>query len=68
MKLAKKNKTKIIAIVGKSNGYAAKNSDACIIIPNVSDKYITPLTEGFQAVLWHLLVSHSSLQKNKTKW
>ena len=68
MKLAKKNKTKIISIVGKSEGYAAKNSDACIIIPNVSDKYITPLTEGFQAVLWHLLVSHSSLQKNKTKW
>ena len=68
MKLAKKNKMKIISIVGKNDGYAAKNSDACIIIPNVSDKYITPLTEGFQAVLWHLLVSHSSLQKNKTKW
>ena len=68
MKLAKKNKTKIISIVGKSDGYAAKNSNACIIIPNVSDKYVTPLTEGFQAVLWHLLVSHSSLQKNKTKW
>ena len=68
MKLAKKNKSKIISIVGKNDGYAAKHSDACIIVPNISKKYTTPLTEGFQAVIWHLLVSHSSLQKNKTKW
>ncbi len=68
MKLAKKNKSMIISIVGKNDGYAARNSDACIIIPNVSKKYVTPLTEGFQSVIWHLLVSHSSLQKNKTKW
>ncbi len=68
MKLAKINKSKIISIVGKNDGYAAKHSDTCIIIPNVSKKYLTPLTEGFQAVIWHLLVSHSLLQKNKTKW
>ena len=68
MKLAKRKKCKIISIVGKNDGYAAAKSDACIIIPHVSKKYITPLTEGFQAVIWHLLVSHSLLQKNKTKW
>ena len=68
MKLARKKKANIISIVGKDNGYAAKISDACIKIPKVSEKYITPLTEGFQSVIWHLIVSHSLLQKNKTKW
>ena len=68
IKFTKRKRGKIISIVGKNDGYAAKYSDACIIIPNVSKKYITPLTEGFQAIIWHLLVSHSSIQKNKTKW
>ena len=68
MKLAKIKKSKIISIVGKKDGFAAKISDSCIIIPDVNNKYLTPLTEGFQAVIWHLIVSHSSLQKNKTKW
>ena len=68
IKFAKRKRGKIISIVGKNDGYAAKYSDACIIIPNVSKKYLTPLTEGFQAIIWHLLVSHSSIQKNKTKW
>ena len=68
IKFAKRKRGKIISIVGKNDGYAAKYSDACIIIPYVSKKYLTPLTEGFQAIIWHLLVSHSSIQKNKTKW
>lgn len=68
MKLARKKKAKIISIVGKENGYASKISDACIKIPNVNEKHITPLTEGFQSVIWHLIVSHSLLQINKTKW
>ena len=68
MKLAKKKKAKIISIVGKEKGYASKVSDACIIIPNVNEKHITPLTEGFQSIIWHLIVSHSLLQINKTKW
>lgn len=68
MKLAKKRKAKIISIVGKENGYASRISDACIKIPNVNEKHITPLTEGFQSVIWHLIVSHSLLQINKTKW
>tara|TARA_Y100000816_G_C26064030_1_gene559047 strand:- start:899 stop:1483 length:585 start_codon:yes stop_codon:yes gene_type:complete len=68
MKLAKKKGAKIISIVGKKDGYASKTSNVCIQIPNVNSKYTTPLTEGFQAVIWHMIVSHSSLQKNKTKW
>jgi len=68
MKLARKKKAKIISIVGKENGYASRVSDACIKIPNVNEKHITPLTEGFQSVIWHLIVSHSLLQINKTKW
>ena len=68
MKLARKKKAKIISIVGKENGYASRISDACIKIPNVNKKHITPLTEGFQSVIWHLIVSHSLLQINKTKW
>ena len=68
MKLAKKKNAQIVSIVGKKNGYASKVSDACIEIPNLNNKYLTPITEGFQAVIWHLIVSHTSLQKNKTKW
>ena len=68
MKLAKIKKAKIVSIVGKENGYASRISDACIKIPNVNEKHITPLTEGFQSVIWHLIVSHSLLQINKTKW
>ncbi len=68
MRLAKKKNAQIISIVGKKNGFASQVSDACIEIPNVNNKYLTPLTEGFQAVIWHLIVSHTSLQKNKTKW
>ena len=68
MKLAKKRGARIISIVGKDNGHASKVSSACIKIPNVNNKYLTPLTEGFQAVVWHLIVSHTLLQKNKTKW
>ena len=68
MKLARKKKAKIISIVGKENGYASRISDACIKIPSVNEKHITPLTEGFQSIIWHLIVSHSLLQINKTKW
>ena len=68
MKYAKKKKTKIFSIVGKNNGYAAKASDICIIIPNVDDKLVTPFSEAFQAVVWHCLVSHPLLQLSKTKW
>src|SRR3984885_7518966 len=59
---------KIIGIVGRDGGYTAKVADACIIVPTVNSKSITPHTEAFQAVVWHLLVSHPDLQGNVTKW
>ena len=65
---AKKCKSKIISIVGKNNGYAYKKSDICLLIPIKNLKNVTPISEAFQAVVWHLIVSHPLIQKNKTKW
>ena len=68
IKFAKNKKSKVICIVGKSNGYAFKKSDISILI-NVNDKkLITPVSETFQTLLWHLFVSHPKLQVNKTVW
>jgi len=65
---AKKKKSKIVGVVGKDGGYTASVADACVIIPIVNEKTITPHTEAFQAVIWHLLVSHPLLKQNETKW
>lgn len=58
----------IFGIVGRSTGFAARVADACIVIPTANPDHITPHTEGFQAVLWHLLVSHPALKRAGTKW
>src|SRR5215470_17094845 len=58
----------LIGIVGRDGGYTAKMADACIIIPVVHPDRITPHTEAFQAVVWHLLVSHPSVQQTSTHW
>ena len=68
LKFAKEVGVKICGIVGRDGGYTAKMADACVVIPTVNNKTITPHTEGFQAVVWHLLVSHPELQKYKMKW
>lgn len=68
IKYAKKIKAKIIGIVGRDGGYTKKEADACIIIPTVNEKSITPHTEAFQAIVWHLLVSHPDVQKYEMKW
>ena len=68
IKFAKIKKSKIISIVGKKNGYAAKNSDVALVIPIKSQNLLTPFSEAFQAVIWHLLVSHPDLKSNETKW
>ncbi len=60
--------TKICGVVGRDGGYTAKVADACVIIPTINEETITPQTEGFQAVVWHLLVSHPQLQKYDMKW
>jgi D-sedoheptulose 7-phosphate isomerase len=55
-------------IVGRDGGFTAQVADACVIVPTVSDHTITPLAESFQAVIWHLLVSHPDIQVADTKW
>ena len=69
IKYAKENtKSKILGIVGRDGGYTSKSSNAALIIPSVNLDTITPHTEAFQAVVWHLLVSHPKLKLNQTKW
>ncbi len=59
---------RIIGIVGKDGGYTAKVADACVIVPTVNPNNVTPHSEAFQAVVWHLFVSHPDLKVNQTKW
>ena len=59
---------KIIGVVGRDGGYTSRVADACCVIPTVNSKTITPHTEGFQAVVWHALVSHPLLKIKETKW
>ena len=58
----------ICGIVGRDGGYTAKVAHACVVIPVVNSATITPHTEGLQAVLWHLLVSHPAIKAAETKW
>ncbi len=68
MQLAKQVGARIIGIVGKDGGYTAQVADACVIVPTVNPGNITPHSEAFQAVIWHLWVSHPDLKVNQTKW
>ena len=58
----------VVGIVGRDGGYTAKVADACLIVPTVNPDTVTPHTEAFQAVVWHLLVSHPALKVTATKW
>ena len=66
--LAKEVNAKILGIVGRDGGYTAKVADVAVIIPVVNNDAITPHSEAFQAVVWHLLVSHPKLKAKQTKW
>jgi D-sedoheptulose 7-phosphate isomerase len=59
---------KITGIVGRDGGYTARVADACVIVPTVNPVHVTPHSEAFQAVVWHLLVSHPALKAAETKW
>ncbi len=59
---------RICGVVGRDGGFTARTADACVIIPTVNSNHSTPHTEAFQAVLWHLLVSHPRLKAAQTKW
>jgi D-sedoheptulose 7-phosphate isomerase len=65
---AKEVGAKIIGVVGRDGGYTASVADACVIVPTVNPNAVTPHTESFQAVIWHLLVSDPRLQKMPNKW
>ena len=58
----------VLGVVGRDGGYTARVADACVVVPTVNPLHVTPHTESFQAVIWHLLVSHPALQAAATKW
>ncbi len=60
--------SKVIGIVGRADGYTAKHGDLVVVVPTVNAEHVTPLSESFQSIIWHCLVSHPLLQTNKTKW
>lgn len=68
IKFAKSVGAKVTGVVGRDGGYTAQAADACVIVPTVNPETITPHSEAFQAVVWHLLVSHPKLKANQTKW
>ena len=68
LKYAKSVGAKITGVVGRDGGYTAQVADACVIVPTVNPDNVTPHSEAFQAVIWHLLVSHPKLKANQTKW
>ncbi|HLV21844.1 MAG TPA: SIS domain-containing protein [Polyangiaceae bacterium] len=68
LELAKSVGARIGGVVGRDGGYTARVANACVIVPTVNERSITPHTEAFQAVVWHLLVSHPAVQTRGTKW
>jgi D-sedoheptulose 7-phosphate isomerase len=65
---AKEVGAQVVGIVGRPNGYTAQVADACVVVPAVNPEAVTPHSEAFQAVIWHLLVSHPTLKAAATKW
>src|SRR5580658_930737 len=68
LQYAKNVGAKILGIVGRDGGYTAKVADVCILVPTVNPDHVTPHTEAFQAIVWHLLVSHPAVKQQQTKW
>ena len=68
LQYAKTVGAKVMGVVGRDGGYTAQVADACVIVPTVNSENVTPHSEAFQAVIWHLLVSHPKLKANQTKW
>ncbi len=68
VRLAKEVGARVIGVVGRDGGYTARVADACVIVPTVESALVTAHTESFQAVVWHMLVSHPLIQKSQMKW
>jgi D-sedoheptulose 7-phosphate isomerase len=68
LQYARQVRARIAGIVGRDGGFTAQVADACVVVPTVNPENVTPHTEAFQAVVWHLLVSHPRLKASQTKW
>jgi D-sedoheptulose 7-phosphate isomerase len=68
LKVAKSAGAKIVGVVGRDGGYTRQVADAVVVVPTISADTVTPHTEAFQAVVWHLIVSHPGLKLNEMKW
>src|SRR5471030_417415 len=68
IELARERNAKVFGIVGKATGYTAQHGDVVVVVPQVNPERVTPLSEAFQAIVWHCLVSNPKLQKRATKW
>jgi D-sedoheptulose 7-phosphate isomerase len=68
LRLAKQRGAKVVGVVGRDGGYTKQIADACIVVPTVNPKTVTPHTEAFQGIVWHLLVTHPEMQMNEMKW
>jgi D-sedoheptulose 7-phosphate isomerase len=68
LELAREVGARVFGIVGRDGGFTKQVADACVVVPTVASERVTPHTEGFCAVVWHLLVSHPTLQRSATKW
>ena len=68
VRLAKERGAKVVGVVGRDGGYTRQTADACVLVPSPSPDTVTPHTEAFQAVIWHLIVSHPRLKANEMKW
>jgi D-sedoheptulose 7-phosphate isomerase len=68
IKLAREVGARVVGVVGRDGGYTAREADACVIVPTVNSATVTPHSEAFQALIWHLLGSHPLLRENQTKW
>lgn len=65
---AKEAGATITGVVGRDGGYTAQAADVCVIVPVINPEHITPQTEAFHGVIWHLLVTHPALKATATKW
>jgi len=68
IQLARQVGASVVGVVGRDGGYTAKAATACVLVPVVNPVHVTPHSEAFQAVVWHLLVSHPKLKVGQTKW
>ena len=68
LEYSKRTGAAIIGIVGRDGGYTAQVADVCVIVPTVNPAHVTPMTESFESIVWHIFVSHPRLKQEATKW